>query len=167
MAASAEPPSRRSLLRMTVAHYKQPHVSDEEFHRWVTQKHAVPAARLHAKNGIEGFNIVFTLKSFRDMTAKLNTLRESHGQRPWVIRQHDAQVEFFFRDMETFFKGAADPAFQALQAEEEPYISGIHAEVSIGWVETFVRDGQVINISDANESAYPPFEEVGVAPSLE
>lgn len=49
---------KKRLLRMSVAHYKQPHVSDEEFHRWVTQKHAVPAARLHAKNGIEGFNIV-------------------------------------------------------------------------------------------------------------
>jgi hypothetical protein len=100
------------------------------------------------------------------MTAKLNALRESHGQRPWVIRQHDAQVEFFFRDMETFYKGAADPDFQALQAEEGAFISGIHAEVSIGWVETFVSDGQIVNISDANESTYPPFKEVGIAPSL-
>jgi hypothetical protein len=58
MAASAELLSKKRLLRMTVAHYKQPHVSDEDFHRWVTQKHAVPVARLHAKNGIEGFNIV-------------------------------------------------------------------------------------------------------------
>lgn len=108
----------------------------------------------------------FTLKSFRDMTGKLNALRESHGQRPWIIRQHDAQVEFFFRDMETFFRGAADPDFQALQAGEEPFISGIHAEASIGWVETYVCDGKVVNINDANESTHPPFEDVGVAPSL-
>lgn len=83
-----------------------------------------------------------------------------------MIRQHDAQVEFFFRDMETFFRGAADPDFQALQAEEEPFISSIHAEVSIGWVETYVQNGQVVHISDANVSQYPPFEEIGVAPSL-
>lgn len=100
------------------------------------------------------------------MTSKLNALRESHGQRPWVIRQHDAQVEFLFRDMETFFEGAADPDFQALQAEEESFISGIHAEVSIGWVETYVRDGQVVNVSDTKESQYPSFEEAGIAPSL-
>lgn len=43
---------------MTVAHYRQPHVSEEDFHRWVTEQHATRAAKLHAKNGIEGFSMV-------------------------------------------------------------------------------------------------------------
>lgn len=43
---------------MTVAHYRQPHVSEEDFHRWVTEQHAARAAKLHAKNGIEGFSMV-------------------------------------------------------------------------------------------------------------
>ncbi|KAH8731284.1 hypothetical protein GQ44DRAFT_756020 [Phaeosphaeriaceae sp. PMI808] len=166
MAASSESIQAKRLLRMTVAHYKQPNISEEEFHEWVVQRHAIPAAKLHVKNGIEAFNIIFAPKSFRDMTAKLNALRETHGQRPWIIRQHDAQVEFFFRDMETFFKGATDPDFQALQAEEEPFISGIHAEVSIGWVEAYVHDGKVVNISDANESTYPMFKEASTAPAF-
>lgn len=85
------------------------------------------------------------------MTAQLNFQRGS----PWVVRDYDAQVEFFFRDMETFYKGASDPDFQMLQAEEESYISGIHAEVSIGWVETYVRDGQVVNISEDGKPEYP------------
>lgn len=58
MSNSGNEIQKRRLLRMTVAHYRQPHVSEEEFHRWVTERHAVPAARLHAKNGIEGFSIV-------------------------------------------------------------------------------------------------------------
>lgn len=54
----AEPIQKRRILRMTIAHYRQPDVSEEDFHRWVTEQHAARAAKLHAKNGIEGFSIV-------------------------------------------------------------------------------------------------------------
>lgn len=56
----AEPIQKRRLLRMTVAHYRQPNVSEEDFYQWVTEQHASRAAKLHAKNGIEGFAIVST-----------------------------------------------------------------------------------------------------------
>jgi len=58
MAQPVEPIQKRRLLRMTVSHYRQPNVSEEEFHRWVTENHAVAAAKVHAKNGIEGFSVV-------------------------------------------------------------------------------------------------------------
>lgn len=54
----AETLQKKRLLRMTVAHYRQPNVSEEEFYQWVTEQHAARAAKLHAKNGIEGFRIV-------------------------------------------------------------------------------------------------------------
>ena len=73
-------------------------------------------------------------------------------------------MEFLFRDMEAFFRGASDPEFQALQAEEEPFISGIHAEVSLGWVETYVSDGKVVNISEDGKPDFPAFKELSVAP---
>lgn len=56
----AEPIQKKRLLRMTVAHYRQPNVSEEDFYQWVTEQHASRAAKLHAKNGIEGFSIVST-----------------------------------------------------------------------------------------------------------
>ncbi|EFY96239.1 EthD domain protein [Metarhizium robertsii] len=160
MAEPVEPIQKRRLLRMTVAHYRQPNVSEEDFHHWVTEKHATQAAKLHAKNGIEGFSIYFAPKSFRNATAELNAKRGS----PWVVRDYDAQVEFLFRDMETFYKGASDPDFQALQAEEEPFISGIHAEISIGWIETYVSEGRVVNVGDDGKPMYPTFKESNVAP---
>lgn len=58
MALPSGPSQGKRLLRMTVAHYRQPHVSEEDFHRWVTEQHATRAAKLHAKNGIEGFSMV-------------------------------------------------------------------------------------------------------------
>lgn len=94
------------------------------------------------------------------MTAKLNTQRGN----PWVVRDYDAQVEFLFRDMETFYKGASDPDFQTLQAEEEPFISGIHAEISIGWIETYVSNGIVVHVREDGKPDHPTFQELSVAP---
>ncbi|KAJ0414057.1 hypothetical protein BJY00DRAFT_321339 [Aspergillus carlsbadensis] len=142
---------KKRLLRMTVAHYRQPSVSEERFYQWVTEQHAPRAARLHAKNGIEGFSIFFAPKSFREFTSNLS---ESRGS-PWRVRDFDAQVEFLFRDMETFYRGAADVDFQALQAEEGPFISGEGAEISLGWVETYVKEGKVINLDDAAIPTFP------------
>ncbi|KAL4756943.1 EthD domain-containing protein [Aspergillus foveolatus] len=156
----AELLQKKRLLCMKVAHYRQPDVNEEDFYRWVTEQHAARAAKLHAKNGIEEFPIVFTPKSFRDFTSELNTMRGS----PWRIRDFDAQVEFFFRDMETFYKGAADADFQALQAEEGPFIGGEGAEISIGWVETYVRDEKVVNLDDSGKPTFPSFKNMSRAP---
>ncbi|KAI6080802.1 hypothetical protein F4821DRAFT_48033 [Hypoxylon rubiginosum] len=156
----AEPIQKKRLLRMTVAHYRQPTVSEEDFYRWVTEQHAPRAAKLHAKNGIEGFSIFFAPKSFREFTSGLN---KSRGN-PWRVRNFDAQVEFLFRDMETFYEGAADADFQALQAEEGPFISSEGAEISIGWVETYVSDGKVVNLDEAGNPTYPGFADMHQAP---
>ncbi|WEW55373.1 hypothetical protein PRK78_000803 [Emydomyces testavorans] len=151
---------KKRLLRMTVAHYRQPNVSEEEFYQWVTEQHAARAAILHAKNGIEGFSIFFTPRSFRDFTSGLNDMRGN----PWRVRDFDAQVEFLFRDMETFYRGAADADFQALQAEEGPFINGDGAEISIGWVETYVNESKVVNLDEAGKPTFPTFKELSTAP---
>lgn len=66
--------------------------------------------------------------------------------------------------METFYKGAADADFQALQAEEGPFVSGERAEISLGWVETYVREGQVVNVDEAGKPTFLPFKDMSQAP---
>jgi hypothetical protein len=66
--------------------------------------------------------------------------------------------------METFYKGAADADFQALQAEEGPFISGEGAEISLGWVETYVSDGQVVNLDEAGKPTFLAFKDMSQAP---
>lgn len=66
--------------------------------------------------------------------------------------------------METFYEGAADADFQALQAEEGPFISSEGAEISIGWVETYVSDGKVVNLDEAGNPTYPGFADMHQAP---
>lgn len=51
-------PVPERLLRLSIAHYKKPNVSDEAFHRWATEEHCVRAASIHARHGVQAFNMV-------------------------------------------------------------------------------------------------------------
>lgn len=81
-----------------------------------------------------------------------------------MIRDHDMHVEFWFRDMATMSLVAADPEFQALQAAEGPYASKIHTEASLGWVEQYVSNGKVVNVTPEGKPDFLSFEEMSTAP---
>lgn len=59
----------------------------------------------------------------------------------------------------------SDPEFQAFQAAEAPYINLVNAVVSLGWVETYVAGGRVVNFREQEDgamaSAYPSWAELG------
>ena len=57
-------------------------------------------------------------------------------------------------------KLSADPEWQALQAEEEPYINRQNNVVSLGWVEKFVEGSKVVNFGEDGKSTYPSYEEL-------
>lgn len=45
---------------MALAHYKNEECSEEEMHRFVTEEHAVHAAKIHQRHGMEQYAIVST-----------------------------------------------------------------------------------------------------------
>ncbi|KXJ85214.1 hypothetical protein Micbo1qcDRAFT_128419 [Microdochium bolleyi] len=151
---------KQRLLRMTLSHYKNEECSEEEMHRFATEEHAVNAAKIHIRHGMEAYGIVFTPASFRQASKQLNA---ALGDK-WVIRDYDLQVEFYFRDMATLSALAADPDFQAMQALEGPIVSRTHVEQSIGWVEMYIQDGKLVNVTADGKPTYPKFKEASVAP---
>jgi len=66
-------------------------------------------------------------------------------------------VEFYFKTFADLAKITNDPEFQKLQQEEEPFVNRTHTVVSLGWVEQYVMNGQVVNIRDG-KSTYPDFK---------
>lgn len=89
----------------------------------------------------------------RQVAHKLNS---DWGGR-FTISDHHVQVEYYMRDMETVYKVSQDPDFQALHAEEGPFVSRLHVVASVGWVEVYVEDGKVVNVRDGKPT-YPGFE---------
>ncbi|KAJ1326015.1 EthD domain-containing protein [Microdochium nivale] len=151
---------KQRLLRMTLSHYKNEECSEEAMHRFVSEEHAVNAAKIHVRHGMEAYGIVYTPSAFRLASKQLNA---ALGDK-WVIRDYDVQVEFYFRDMATLSALAADPDFHAMQALEGPIVSRTHVEQSIGWVETYIQDGKLVNVTDKGKPTYPGFEEMSAAP---
>lgn len=78
--------------------------------------------------------------------------------RDWITDDHDMTVEFYFRSFEEMNRVTNDLDFQRLQAEEEPYINRTHNVVSLGWVETYVEEGKVVNVENG-KSTYASWEE--------
>jgi hypothetical protein len=100
--------------------------------------------------------------SFRGAAIAMNAAR---GNR-WTVRDHDFQIEFYFRDPAVFGNIGKDPEFQALQSTHGPYVSRIHTEASIGWVETYVQDGKAVNLSEDGKSEYLGWAAMSAAPQL-
>ncbi|KAI0184182.1 hypothetical protein EV127DRAFT_243593 [Xylaria flabelliformis] len=151
---------KHRLLRMTLAHYRNENCTEEDFHEFATVEHAAQAAKIHARVGMEGYAMYWSPRSFRNAAADLNRDLGNH----WFVRDYDMQVEFYFRDFATLYQLASDPDFRRLQAEEGPYVSRIHVEVSIGWVETYVQGGTVVNIGEDGKPVFPRFPEMSASP---
>jgi len=69
---------KQRLLRMTISHYKNEECSEEEMHRFATEEHAVNAAKIHLRHGMEAYGIV-SLHIPPTYTSALLIL-------PWVVR---------------------------------------------------------------------------------
>ncbi|GFF79304.1 hypothetical protein CNMCM6936_001915 [Aspergillus lentulus] len=135
---------------MTAAQYRQPNVSEEEFYHWATEQHAARAAKLHAKDGMEGFSIFFHPRPFRDFTPKLDNARGN----PWRVRDFDAPVEFLFRDMEALYKETVQADLQALQAERRLLLAARgQKSASVG----LRRQSETVKVDSLDEAGKPTF----------
>jgi hypothetical protein len=80
------------------------------------------------------------------------------GGDAWNLDTHDVTVEFYCRDLAQVLKVIADPDFQALRADEEPWIDDHKrrggAGASVAWVEVYVEDGKVVNIDEDGKPEY-------------
>ena len=142
------------LLRMTIALYRHHERTPQEAYDYAVNNFAVQAAKIHAKHGIVAYNQVFTPQPLRQAMAEMNHRRN----RSWVVDDHDMTVEFYFRSFAELSKVTSDPDFQRLQTEEEPYINRTHTVCTLGWVETYVENGQVVNVKDG-KSGYGSWDE--------
>lgn len=75
----------------------------------------------------------------------------------WIIDQHDMTVELYFRDMSTLRAIASDPTFASFHHLEEPYISRKHVVATLGWVEVYIEDGKVVNLTEDGTPTYSSY----------
>lgn len=67
---------QKRLLRMTIAHYRKEDCAEEDFYRWATEVYTPQAVKILTKHGLEAFQYVRVLSSFRWRSFFFLALRE-------------------------------------------------------------------------------------------
>ncbi|KAI5925488.1 hypothetical protein F4810DRAFT_658866 [Camillea tinctor] len=143
------------LLRLTLQIYRNQNSSAEDREKFA-REYLAKVAALHAKNGIEIYQQVYTPVAYRAVLDEMNR----RSNRGWTIDDHDVTVEFYFRSFAELTRVNRDPEFQALQVAEGPYVNLVHTVATLGWVERYVDGGQVVNVAEG-KSTYPSWKELG------
>ncbi|KAF8846561.1 hypothetical protein BDZ45DRAFT_638067 [Acephala macrosclerotiorum] len=142
------------LLKLSLAHYRNPEATEEECHRFLTQKHIPRAVAIHERHGLETYSYHFSPSSTRQVLTDACAAL----QNGWTIDDHDLTVEFYFRKIDDLVAVATDPEFVALQTEEGPYVTKNGCVATLGWVETYIENKKVVNISEG-KTLYAAFAE--------
>ncbi|KAI2625008.1 hypothetical protein GGR54DRAFT_629455 [Hypoxylon sp. NC1633] len=142
------------LLRLTLQVYgnlKNKPEDNEAFAR----EYLTKVAAIHARNGIEMYQQIYTPPPFRAVLEEMSR----RGNRGWVVDDHDITAEFYMRSLADLERVRNDPDFKALQAAEGPYVNLVHTVATLGWVERHVEGGKAVNVQDG-KSTYPPWSEM-------
>lgn len=78
---------------------------------------------------------------------------------PYTIDDHDMQIEYYFRDVNSLLAVSADEQFTALHVEAAPYARLDKTTVALTWIEVYLEDGKLVNIDEHGKSTQPSFAE--------
>lgn len=79
---------------------------------------------------------------------------------PYPVNNHDMEIEYYFKDVESLLRVSADEGFKALHVECEPYVDLATTTVTLTWVEVYLEDGRLVNVDAAGKSTQPSFAEL-------
>lgn len=79
---------------------------------------------------------------------------------PYPIDDHDLIIEFYFKDVDALLAISADDDFKALHIECDPYLKLDQTTVTATWIEEYLDDGKLVNISPEGKSLQPSFAEL-------
>ncbi len=156
--------TKQRLLRLTILQCKNPKLTDAEFHKHWTEHHAPIASGWLARNGIIGYTQVrpipkhglqssliiiqyHTPPETRELAAGLA------GYAGGKLAPFDAHVEFIVQSVDDLMKATADPEYPLkMQPDEGCMFEHGKMQMTVGWVETYVQDGEVVNIVDGKSA---------------
>ena len=165
----------KRILRLTGSYRRKEGVTEEQFHHFMSTDHAVKSAKIHERYGILKYQLVsgrrlficlkedvlptelFVPQAFN--TDSVRTLVKSL-QLPWPIYdRHDAIIEYYFEDIAALIGISADEDFKALHVDTVPFIDFDSTIISLTWIEVFLDNAKVVNVSADGKSLHAPFGE--------
>ncbi|TVY19768.1 putative decarboxylase tpcK [Lachnellula arida] len=110
MASNDQKPQR--LFQWTVCAYKKEGMDDEEYHKYLGEKHGPLTAPFLAKYGILKHTVVHNTTETKKLMAKIA------GPDYDNFADYDCFVQCIFRDVEDFVRFQQDPAYATILAPD-------------------------------------------------
>ncbi|OTB01610.1 hypothetical protein M426DRAFT_25504 [Hypoxylon sp. CI-4A] len=140
------------VLRLSGTYYRKEGISEKEFHDFLSHRHGVECAKIHAKYDILKYQMAFNASATQALAKSMKL--------PYQINNHDLEIEYYFKNVDPLLAISADEDFKALHVECEPYVDLTTTTVTLAWIEMYLEDGKLVNINAEGKSLQPSFEEL-------
>ncbi|RJE23788.1 hypothetical protein PHISCL_03873 [Aspergillus sclerotialis] len=131
---STNPSSSRHLC-LTICAYRNPSLSEQEYHEYMTHTHAPLVKPLMEKYGIVKFTMTHNFTETRNQMSKIIDPQFAN------IADYDCIVQIVFRDIEDFLAMKADPEYQRLVVpDHEKFADTKRSKMTIGYIQDFLKD---------------------------
>ncbi|KAF1970610.1 hypothetical protein BU23DRAFT_556570 [Bimuria novae-zelandiae CBS 107.79] len=129
----------RRLFQWTVCAYRKPGMSEDDYHTYMSEKHAPLVKGILAKYGIIRFTMVHNTDEDKKKMAKIA------GPQFEAFADYDSFVQAVFEDVECFVRMKADPYFiEVVGPDHENFADTKRSRHSVGWLEDCVLDGKAV-----------------------
>lgn len=136
-----------ALLKYTSYLYKNPNLSDTEFHsHWRAHHARFPLAAM-AKQGVVRYTQYHTSPSTRQLLAPMIAKRKLNPQSKLTFElvEYDAVVQIWFKDFKTWERVMREPMFAGRIFQDEEYLFDVsRAYTTLGWEEDMLVDGGIV-----------------------
>ncbi|KAI1100053.1 hypothetical protein F4804DRAFT_58544 [Jackrogersella minutella] len=140
------------VLRLSGSYHRKEGISEKDFHDFLSYRHGVECAKIHAKYGILKYQMAFNTSATQGLAQSMKL--------PYKLNHHDLEIEYYFKDVASLLAVSGDEDFKALHVECEPYVNLETTTITLTWIEVYLEDGELVNIDSEGKSLQPSFEEM-------
>ncbi|RPB01937.1 hypothetical protein L873DRAFT_564302 [Choiromyces venosus 120613-1] len=147
-------PKKERAVKFIIQQYRNPSITEEEFHTYWSKKHAALASPWLVRHGILKYAQYHTTTQTRTLVSPMA------ASRSWKVADFDGQVEILCRSFEDVITACADPEYPGkIGRDEKRFIDHARSVASVGWEEVYVEDGRVVDFLQGKEEGEREEEE--------
>ncbi|GJP88044.1 FAD/NAD(P)-binding domain-containing protein [Aspergillus niger] len=128
------------LYALTIYGYRKPGMPEDEYHRYLSEHHAVLVRNHLVKMGIVRYTLTHNTSETKEMMKRIfGDLPEGHTS------DCDCLAQIMFRDVEDYVRARNDPHYkEVIFPDHANFADSSRTLFVTGWVECHIVDGGIV-----------------------